>query len=231
MKQQEKLEERTSGGRRSRKDDTSGREHLLDTAILLFSDRGIANTTIAQIAKAGKVTSAMVHYWFETREKLYDAVVEERLGPLIQAIWEPADIEHETAMELIRGLLTRMFEVTDAAPWVPSLWLREIVQVGGLLRERLLRRIPRDRSIAFRQKIIEAQSRGEVNPEIEPNLLFTSMLAQVMLPQATSSCVWHEGDATMSLGRDQIQRHAVALLMRGLAGPAVRSEELTGGRK
>ncbi|TCT08932.1 TetR/AcrR family transcriptional regulator [Paralcaligenes ureilyticus] len=228
---EQKPEQPTPGGRRLHKDDTPGRERLLDTAILLFSDRGIANTTIAQIAKEGKVTSAMVHYWFETREKLYDAVVEERLGPLIQAIWEPADIEHESAIELIRGLLTRMFEVTDVAPWVPSLWLREIVQVGGLLRERLLRRIPRDRSNAFRQKIVEAQSRGEVNPEIEPTLLFTSMLAQVMLPQATTSCVWHEDNTTMSLGREQIRRHAVALLMRGLAGPAIRPEELNGGRK
>jgi AcrR family transcriptional regulator len=228
---EQKPEQLTPGGRRLHKDDTSGRERLLDTAILLFSDRGIANTTIAQIAKSGKVTSAMVHYWFETREKLYDAVVEERLGPLIQAIWEPADIEHESAIELIRGLLTRMFEVTDAAPWVPSLWLREIVQVGGLLRERLLHRIPRDRSIAFRQKVVEAQSRGEVNPEIEPTLLFTSMLAQVMLPQATTSCVWHEDNTTMSLGREQIRRHAVALLMRGLAGPAIRPEELNRGQK
>ncbi|TAL89807.1 MAG: TetR/AcrR family transcriptional regulator [Candidimonas sp.] len=225
---EQKPEQHTLSGRRSQKDDTSGREHLLDTAILLFSDRGIANTTIAQIAKAGKVTSAMVHYWFDTREKLYDAVVAERLGPLIQAIWEPADLENESAIQVIRGLLTRMFEVTDSAPWLPSLWLREIVQVGGLLRERLLRRIPRDRSIAFRQKIVEAQSRGEVNPKIEPDLLFTSMVAQVMLPQATSSCVWDENNITMSLGREQIQRHAVALLMRGLEGPVIRSEELNG---
>ncbi|MEO6985502.1 MAG: TetR/AcrR family transcriptional regulator [Paralcaligenes sp.] len=228
---EQKPEQHRPSGRRSHNDDTSGREHLLDTAILLFSDRGIANTTIAQIAKAGKVTSAMVHYWFETREKLYDAVVEERLEPLMQAIWGPVDFEHESAIEMIRGLLARMFDITDAAPWLPSLWLREIVQVGGLLRERLIRRIPRDRSNAFRRKIVEAQSRGEVNPKIEPDLLFTSMVAQVMLPQATSSCVWDENNLTKSHGREQIQRHAVALLMRGLEGPAMRSDAINGEHK
>lgn len=57
-----------SAGRRPRKDDCNGRERLLHAAILLFADRGIANTTVAQIAKAGTVTSAMVHYWFDTRE-------------------------------------------------------------------------------------------------------------------------------------------------------------------
>jgi AcrR family transcriptional regulator len=48
---------------------------LLDVAIGLFAERGIANTTVAQIATAGQVTSAMVHYWFDTREKLRDAVI------------------------------------------------------------------------------------------------------------------------------------------------------------
>lgn len=207
-----------SAGRRPRKDDGSGRERLLDAAILLFADRGIANTTVAQIAKAGTVTSAMVHYWFDTRESLYDAVVEERLLPLLQVIWEPADLGRENALELIQGLLTRMFDVIDKAPWLPALWLREIIQVGGLLRERVFRHIPPQRTQAFRQKVIDAQALGEINPRIDPHLLFISMLAQVMLPQATAR-IWHEVNPTLSLTRDQVRKHTLALLMNGLTGP------------
>jgi AcrR family transcriptional regulator len=228
MNEQERPQQRaSSGGRRPRQDDGTGRERLLDAAILLFSDRGIANTTIVQIAKAGKVSSAMVHYWFDTRECLYDAVVEERLGPLIRAIWEPADLERESAIELIQGLLTRMFEVTEAAPWLPSLWLREIIQVGGLLRERVVRRIPQDRNTILRQRVIEAQSRGEINPQIEPHLLFISMLAQVMLPQA-ASCIWHEVNPSIRLNREQVRKHTLALLMNGLVGSGVHRAALSG---
>lgn len=208
----------SSAGRRPRKEDCNGRERLLDAAILLFADRGIANTTVAQIAKAGKVTSAMVHYWFDTRESLYDAVVEERLLPLLQAVWEPADLERESALELIQGLLTRMFEVIEKAPWLPALWLREIIQVGGLLRERVFRHVPPQRNQVFRQKVIDAQALGEINPHIDPHLLFISMLAQVMLPQATAH-IWHEANPTLSLPRDQVHKHTLALLMNGLTGP------------
>jgi NodT family efflux transporter outer membrane factor (OMF) lipoprotein len=59
-----------AAGRHVRDDDASGRERLLDAAIDLFADRRIANTTVAQIAVAGKVTSAMVRYWFKTRQRL-----------------------------------------------------------------------------------------------------------------------------------------------------------------
>src|SRR6185437_6422625 len=94
-------------GRRSRKSDVSGREELLNTAILLFAERGVANTTIAQIAAAGKVTPAMVHYWFDTRENLYDAVANERIVPLIDAVWTPVDFENDPILDLVRGLMQR----------------------------------------------------------------------------------------------------------------------------
>ncbi|WP_240349491.1 hypothetical protein [Pectobacterium brasiliense] len=161
----------------------------------------------------------MVHYWFITREKLYDAVVEERLTPQIVAIWRSADVERESAAELVQGLLERMFQVTTDAPWLPSLWLREIIQVGGLLQERVLRRIPQDLNIAFRSKIAQAQAHGEINPQLDPNQLFVSMLALVMLPQAAVQS-WQKMPGAQSSSREQIQAHVHALLTMGLGIPA-----------
>ncbi|WP_414136817.1 TetR/AcrR family transcriptional regulator [Burkholderia territorii] len=81
MKDQTTANHHPAAGRHAHDDSVSGRERLLDAAIDLFAAGGIANTTVAQIAAADKMTSAMVHYWFETREKLYDAIVDERLVP------------------------------------------------------------------------------------------------------------------------------------------------------
>ena len=219
VKDRTKMGARTAGGRSGHSDAASGRECLLDIAIELFANHGIANTTVTQIAAAGKVTSAMVHYWFETREKLYDAIVDERLVPKIQAIWNPVDLERETAQELVQGLLLRMFRVTGDAPWLPSLWLREIIQPGGLLQERVLRRVPQELNSAFRSKIAEAQARGEINPRIDPGLLFISMLALVMLPQATASG-WHKVQPGAVATREQMAGHTSALLTAGLVGVA-----------
>lgn len=218
------------GGRRPRKDDVSGRERLLDAAILVFAEHGIAGTTISQIATAGKVTSAMVHYWFDTREKLYDAVACERIVPLIDAIWAPVDFERDSALDLVEGLMRRMFAMTVSSPWLPSLWSREVIQMGGLLRERVLSRVSVERSIAFRHKIAQAQARGEINPRIEPELLFTSMVSLAMLPQASDSiwCQQHFNGRVLSI--EQIENHTLAMLMAGLTGPAaLRGTEPGGG--
>lgn len=203
-------------GRRPRGSQPEGREQLLNVAVELFAEQGIANTTVAEIARAATVTSAMVYYWFDTREKLLDAVVEERLAPVIRRLLQPTETEHLGALDLVRALLKGMLDVTEDIPWLASLWLREIVQEGGLLRERVLKRLPRDRNDALRGKIVEAQSRGEVNSQIAPELLFFSMLALVMLPQSSTKS-WQRLNADIaSFDRAKLERHVNALVMQGL---------------
>jgi len=210
---------RTPVGRRARTADSNARAQLLDAAVGLFAERGIASTTVAQIAASAHVTSAMVHYWFDTRERLLDAIVEERLAPLFLAIWDPVDAEHGEPIELVTGIVRRMFDVTANNPWLPSLWLREIVNEGGLLREQALRHIPVKRVGGFGRNIARGKSRGDVNSGIEPLLVFNSILALVMLPQATAK-IWRLINPTLTLDRAMLEQHVTALLLHGIAGRA-----------
>src|SRR5215469_12968956 len=108
MRKPSPSQKRASGAGRRPGTESSGRERLLDAAIRLFAERGISETTVAEIASAGQVTSAMVHYWFETREKLLDALADERLAPVVRRIWEQPEAERDDAVLGTRGLLTRM---------------------------------------------------------------------------------------------------------------------------
>ncbi|NML31894.1 TetR/AcrR family transcriptional regulator [Paraburkholderia antibiotica] len=203
-------------GRRPHAQDFDAREHLLDVAVALFAERGIANTTVAQIAAASGVTSAMVHYWFQTREKLLDALFEEKLVAAFGVIWDPVDAEHDDPLALTQGLVKRMFDVTEKMPWLPSLWLREIVNEGGLLRERAFAHIPVHRLAGFAQNIARGCASGQLNTQIEPLLLFNSVLALVMLPQATAK-IWQRLNPRASFGRASLERHVVALLTHGMS--------------
>jgi AcrR family transcriptional regulator len=203
-------------GRRPVVEDFDVREYLLDTATRLFSERGIAATTVAQIATEAGVASALVHYYFTNREKLLDAVVDERLAPAAEFVWRPA--AEDTAGDpfaLVHEFVARLFDVTDRMPWLPPLWLREIINEGGLLRERMLQRIPFDNIKRFGSRVAQAQREGTVNPELEALLLFNSILALVMLPLATSK-IWQSARGLPALERDALRRHVTALLMGGM---------------
>src|SRR5215831_1880429 len=200
--------------------DSSGRERLLDAAIRLFAEHGISETTVAEIATAGQVTSAMVHYWFDRRERLLDALAAERLAPVIRRIWEQSDAERADAVAAVRGLVMRMLDVTEEMPWLPSLWLREIVQEGGLLRERVMEHLPRERIAAFRRSVAEAQGRGQIDPDIAPDLLFNSLMALVMLPLATAR-TWRRVNPDVVVDRPRLERHVMGIAMHGLTTTAL----------
>lgn len=214
-------------GRRRATADLDVRERLLACATKLFAEQGIAATTMAQIAAAAGVTSAMVHYYFTNREKLLDAVVEERIARSIEFVWSgvaendgsgvPEGSGGLDAHALVQELVARLFDVTARLPWLPALWLREIVNEGGLLRERVLARVPVGRLQQFAQRIAEAQREGTVNPALEAPLLFVSIIALVMLPLATAK-VW-QTRGLPAIERDALRRHVTALISAALQVP------------
>lgn len=195
----------------------ASRDALLDAAASLFGERGVAATSMAQIAARAGVTAAMVHYHFKGREALLDALVEERLGPLMGFVWAPVD-PSEPPVRMVQGLVQRLLEGPGSQPWLPPLWVREVLSEGGQLRERVLARLPVAKIEAVGMAIAQAQARGEVNPDLEPRLFILSVLGLTMLPLATAG-LWGRLPGARDLDAKAIARHATALLAAGLRPP------------
>ena len=194
--------------------DRDAREMLISAATELFAEHGVAATSFSTIAKRAGLTSAMVHYYFADREQLLDAVVEERLRPFIDYVWGPVKPGHDPA-ELIAGVVTRLLRSIEQAPWIPSTWMREILNEGGLLRGRALRRIPFDKVRIVAEAIREGQANEALNPDLNPLLVVFSMLGLVMLHMATIR-IWAEIFHRKPLSRQAVGRHITGLLLNGL---------------
>ena len=192
------------------------REHLLDAATRLFSEQGVSATSVAEIAAAVGVTSAMVHYYFKTRERLLDAVVEERIGIFVSVIEEHVGKSNDPFI-MVRGLVERIVETTVQIPWLPALWIREIASEGGQLRERLLKLLPVDMQNHFSVCIAEGQKRGVVNAKLNPQLLFVSIIGQTLFPLAVSK-VWRQFPSLERFCDEAFVDHATSLLLFGMRG-------------
>lgn len=218
-------------------DNAAMRAQLLDIATGLFAAQGVAATTIAQIAQRATVTPAMLHYYFKSRDQLIDAVVLERVVPVIGYVWAPVRLASESGPDAdsnpdidlataARGYLTeivnRIVQSATERPWLPALWMHEVVNEGGQLRERVLPHLPTDRLAAFAGMIGQAQQQGAITPGVEPRLVFLSILGLTLLPLATSNLwrrIW-QGDAqAQAIDTQAIAAHAIAMLTGGLFSP------------
>lgn len=193
------------------------RERLLDAATELFAEQGIAATPMSAIAARVGVTTAMLHYYFKMREQLLDVVVDERLGRFITLVTEVIDGAQDDPVSMVHDLVTRIVSLTDEMPWLPALWIKEIASDGGQLRERMFQRFPLDVQKRFGACVAAGQTRGDVNPELHPYLLFVSVMGLTMFPLAVAK-IWERFPALKALGRQGVADHAAALLLYGLAG-------------
>lgn len=194
------------------------RQRLLDAALTLFAEQGVAGTTIAGIAARAGVTPAMVHYYFSNRDRLLDAVAQERLREIVTGVWSPV-VETTEVVPMLRGLVQRIVTATEVHPWLPSLWLREVVSEGGQLRERLMRILPLGSVRHLIGAVAGAQSRGEVSPRLEPRLVLLSVLGLTFLPLATIR-LWQALPLLQGVEREDVARHAEALLVSAFSKPA-----------
>jgi len=190
------------------------REKLIEAATELFAKQGVAATTFAMIAERAELTPAMLHYYFRDREQLLDAVVEERLAPLIADVWGPV-AAGEGPTEIVRGIVGRMLAGIEQMPWVPSTWMREVLNEGGLLRGRVLRYLPFEKIGILSQSVAKAQAAGTANAEIEPGLIVFSLIGLVMMHMATIN-LWAEIFGRKAPGREAVGRHITGLLIHGL---------------
>ena len=205
------------------------RARLLDAAVRLFAEQGVAGTTVAQIAAAAGVTSAMVHYYFKTKDQLLDAVVAEKLvGEFIAFVADAIERDASDPLAQAERLVWRIVEASDAMPWLPPLWVREVISEGGALREKLIRRVDLGKPERFKAALAAAQRAGRVNPGIHPQLTFMSIMALTMLPLSMAKD-WDRIPLIGRVSKQDLGRHVVALLKHGLA--AAPAPAKTQGRK
>lgn len=198
--------------------DSDARVHLLDVALRLFAEQGIAATPLTLIARTAKVTPALLHYYFGSKDKLVDAIVDERLQPLSAMLGQRLAGNGRGLRGAVEDFISTMLELLSANPWFPRLWLREVLDERGLLRKRLIERIAPMVAHRVRDVVQQAQHAGHINPDIDPRLLLVSLVGLTVFPLAAQP-IWRAIYPCNDITTDVLRRHVLALVLRGLELP------------
>jgi TetR/AcrR family transcriptional regulator len=169
----------TGPGRPKGRDPEAVRNALLSAARSLFSQRAFKAVSVRELAAAAKVNPAMVNYYFGDKQGLYEAMVEESLGPLLEALEEGVSSGRPISAQTLFG---RYVDILAANPWLPNLLVREVLYGEPGFRDRYVRRFATRFAAGMSRSLRQDSAQGPLREDLDPELTLLSFISLAVFP-------------------------------------------------
>jgi len=174
--------------------DSDTEQRILDAAHAVFVRRGTAGARTQEIAKEAGVNSALLHYYFRTKDRLAEAVFKRAAGHLMPRVIGilASDLPLEQKVEQVVDVELRQLQKT---PYLPGYIISELTHhparaaqlfstVTGLEPTEMSMRVFK----SLRAQITERVKDGRMHP-ISPEQFTVNLLALCVFPFAARPMV------------------------------------------
>lgn len=101
-------------------------DRILQAAEKEFMTKGFSGARTTSIAEAAGVTHAMLHYYFRTKEKLFDRILSEKISLLKKLLSSSFEDSDMTLEGIIYNLVNRHLDFVSSNPDLPRFIIGEV---------------------------------------------------------------------------------------------------------
>ncbi|MCH5226393.1 MAG: TetR/AcrR family transcriptional regulator [Muribaculaceae bacterium] len=101
-------------------------QKIIEAAEQEFLIKGFDGARTTSIAAKAGVTHAMFHYYFRTKEKIFEKIISQKLSLLTQLIIESISLENLSLEEKLRRIINSHIDFVSENPELPGFLVREI---------------------------------------------------------------------------------------------------------
>lgn len=168
---------RRQPGRPSAEQSPGARDALLDAASELFARKGVDGVSLRRLADEAGVTPAMVHYYFGSKQGLYQAMLARALTRVVDRVSAATNAGDELAQ-----LLDVLFTTVAAEPWIPTLVVREVLSDRGQFRDQFVEGYASHMAMLVPSLIAKRTDAGTFRGDLDPVLSFLSLIGMSLMP-------------------------------------------------
>lgn len=157
----------------------STEQKIFDAAHEVFTQKGMDGAKMQEIADRAGINKALLHYYYRTKEKLYEAVARAIIGKAIPAIRQI--IESDLALEdKIRQFIGTYIGIISRNPFIPLFIISEINKHPERFIDSMIpKELPKPDAF-FRQ--VEAEiAAGRIRP-VKPQHLIVNVISMCVFP-------------------------------------------------
>lgn len=179
-------------------DKTDRGKIIVDAALKVFSRKGYADTRMADIAREADMSYGLVYHYFENKEKLFDAIVEEWWTGFYNELEELQQRPVPTEEKLV-GIIRYILSVYGSKPNQISIFVTEVSR-GFVYHAHTKGRDKFNRLFTLcREIILEGQAKGVLRSDIQAHYLAYVFLGSI----DTFLSVMILGKETLTPGREK----------------------------
>src|SRR5512138_3506235 len=147
-------------------------EKIFESATEVFEEKGMDGASMQDIANHAGINKSLLHYYFRTKDHLFNAVFEKLAGKMLRK-FAPVFEKDLTLEEKIRFFFRQHIEFLQENPRLPSFILNEITRNPARIKKLL-------RNVDFKKfwETLEEQHHDEfkkykITPETLPQIMST----------------------------------------------------------
>jgi TetR/AcrR family transcriptional regulator len=99
---------------------------ILEVAERLFLEKGFAMTSTTEIAKEVGCNQALIHYYFRTKDNLFNVIFEQKFKDFFQGLFEIRNLGNLNFPDKLKYIIESHFDLLVKNPKMPSLILNEL---------------------------------------------------------------------------------------------------------
>jgi TetR/AcrR family transcriptional regulator len=153
---------------------------ILDAARKVFLENGFDGTTMQKISDEAGINKALLHYYFRSKDRLFEAVFIEAFSRMIPNLLKIFASEAEFT-DKIRGFVDTYISALQHYPQIPLFILHELHRNPGRIIELI-------HSTGMNPEVVINIIRQEIKKgkiiDIDPSQLMVNMLAMCIFPFA-----------------------------------------------
>ena len=144
-------------------------EFILKTAMDVFVEKGWHGAKTQEIADRAGINKAMLHYYFRSKEKLYERILEIVLTKYFKQLNEIFKTEDDLEL-VLRSFIDKYLDILNKNSKVPLFMVRELA-AGGKTINRVIKKCHEDGRLKFPAEFLrilqEEKDKGNI-AEVDP---------------------------------------------------------------
>ena len=142
------------------------RSKLIETATQLFAVKGFNAVSIRELTIAAQINVSAISYYFNGKEGLYQAVLEEQLSPILQALRIAKSNETLSPIERLTFYANQIARIHAQRPFLARFMTSEVTNptnYGGPIVENHLSQVYQFMSASLQEGIATGDFRADLN--------------------------------------------------------------------